>query len=305
MRDAFVDELLTLARMDSAVMLVVGDLGYGVVDTFARELPDQFLNAGVAEQNMVSMAAGLASTGYRVFVYSIANFPTLRALEQIRNDVCYHELDVTIVSVGAGVSYGALGYTHHAVEDIAIMRALPAMTVVCPADPPEARVAARDAARIPGPRYIRLGKNGERVLHADPTFETLEQPLLLRHGSDVFMLATGSIASQCMEAADLLMKLGIDAGVVSCPTVSPLDQSLVALLTRGIPVVSVEEHLSSGGFGSALLELANNAGVSLNLKRIALSDGGRSLLGSAEFLRASRGLSPDSISRATLDFLGR
>jgi len=161
-RTAFIDTLLDLARRDPRIVLITGDLGFGVVDRFMQELPAQFVNAGVAEQNMTGLAAGMALSGKTVFTYSIANFPVVRCLEQIRNDVCYHNASVKIVAVGGGFAYGALGYSHHAVEDIAFMRALPAMTVVAPIDPVEAELATRAVATLPGPCYLRLGRAERR-----------------------------------------------------------------------------------------------------------------------------------------------
>ena len=252
-------------------MLVVGDLGYGVVDDFARTMPAQFLNAGVAEQNMVGVAAGLASAGRKVFVYSIANFPTFRALEQIRNDICYHGLDVTVVAVGAGVAYGTHGYTHHAVEDISIMRALPEMTVLSPADPLEARLAARFAVANSGPNYVRLGKNGERELHAKEILgSTLTSPLVIRRGSDLIIAATGAIASECEIAAELLEKYGIQAQVLSFPIIKPFPQEWFGTVSAELPILTVEEHARDGGFGSALLESLSDCHKPHHVWRLSL-----------------------------------
>jgi transketolase len=295
MRDAFIDELTAQARLDPSVMLVVGDLGYGVVDTFAKDLPDQFLNVGVAEQNMVGVATGLAAGGYRVFVYSIANFPTLRCLEQIRNDVCYHAFDVTVVSVGAGVSYGTLGYTHHAVEDLSVMRALPGMRVLCPADPIEARRAVQEVLSHGGANYVRLGKNGEPHLHDAGAVNGLAEPLTMREGKDVVLVATGSILAACLEAADMLAASGIEAEVVSCPTVKPLSDAWLASLSHRT-VVTVEEHTLNGGFGSAILEGMNGLEAPVRLRRMGLQEGRVGELGSADYLRHSHGLTPDAIA---------
>src|SRR5437667_1620165 len=165
MRSAFFDTLVRLAEDDERITLVVGDLGFGVIEPFARRFPDRFLNAGVAEQNLTGIAAGMALSGKIVFTYSIANFPTLRCLEQIRNDVCYHEANVKIVAVGGGFAYGALGMTHHATEDLAIMRTLPGMVVVAPGDPVEAELATRAVVRDSRPCYLSLGRAGEPTVH--------------------------------------------------------------------------------------------------------------------------------------------
>jgi len=271
MRNAFISELTKLAEKDSSIILIVGDLGFGVVDDFAKTMPDQFLNAGVAEQNMIGVAAGLALVGRKVFVYSIANFPTFRCLEQVRNDVCYHCLDVTIVSVGAGVAYGTHGYTHHAVEDISIMRALPNMTVISPADPLEATLAARFAVENSGPTYLRLGKNGERELHKTTLLNsTLVSPLLVRQGTDLIIAATGAIASECEIAAEILQEMGIHAQVWTFPIIRPFPKEWIKNLNPKVPILTVEEHVRDGGFGSALLEAVSDLHESYHVWRLAL-----------------------------------
>ena len=295
MRDAFISELLLAAKRDPNIMLTVGDLGYGVVDGFADELPAQFLNAGVAEQNMVGVAAGLASCGYRVFVYSIANFPTLRALEQIRNDVCYHGLDVAIVSVGAGVSYGTLGYTHHAVEDISIMRALPGMRVLCPADPLEARAAVHEAIRATGPVYVRLGKSGEPTLHHKMP-KSLAHIQYLRDGKDALILGVGAVVEECLIAADILMADGVDVTVASCPTVVPMDFGWLDEWHAGPPIITVEEHRIPGGFGSAVLEQIVDNSSQATVLRLGLDDTKLSTIGSGSYLRQIHGLDGVSIA---------
>jgi transketolase len=302
MRDAFVIELLSVARQDPNIMLIVGDLGYGVVDEFARALPDQFLNAGVAEQNMVGMAAGLATSGYRVFVYSIANFPTLRALEQIRNDVCYHDLNVTIVSVGAGVSYGTLGYSHHAVEDISIMRALPNMRVLCPADSLEAKAAVHDVLAHSGPAYVRLGKSGEPIIHVEiPT--TLTCPIRIGTGSDVLLIGTGAVVAECVEAAKILAKSGLSVGTLSCPTVKPMDTTWLNDVPQTVFLVTVEEHTLDGGFGSAVLEQTNALSRPRRVLRIGLKNRFQSQVGSQGYLRSLHGLDAAQIAETVLDGL--
>lgn len=299
MRDAFIAELLTQARLDPSIMLVVGDLGFGVVDAFATDLPNQFLNAGVAEQNMIGVAAGLASSGFKVFVYSIANFPTLRCLEQIRNDVCYQSLNVNIVSVGAGVSYGTLGYTHHAIEDISVMRALPGIRIICPADPIEAGLAVQEVLLSEGPSYVRLGKNGEPILHLDETMQGLSEPVTLREGENLIIVATGSILSACLAAADSLMEVGVSAAVLSCPTIKPLSEAWLNTLSNKL-ILTVEEHTLAGGFGSAVLEGINDCGVQAKVGRVGMRETRQDELGSAEYLRSVHGLSPESIANAAL-----
>lgn len=303
MRDAFIDEIASIAEADNQVVLMVGDLGYGVVDEFAKRFPTQFVNAGIAEQNMVGLAAGMASAGKKVFVYSIANFPTMRCLEQIRNDVCYHDLDVKIVSVGAGVAYGSHGYTHQAIEDLAVMRPLPHMRVISPADPVEARLAAIDAAQRSGPAYIRLGKNGERVLHVEPVGIDIVKPLVMRDGDDVLIAGTGAIVDECLKAAELLASRGIEARVLSIPLVTPMNTSWLIEAQR-IPVFTVEEHVLPAGFGSVVLEHLNEIGIPANLTRLGIQAGSLGKLGSQAFLRGLNGIDASGIANRIHEYFG-
>lgn len=253
MRTAFIEQLIIQARVNPQIFLVVGDLGYSVVEPFADEFPDRFLNAGVSEQNMTGVAAGLAAEGYHVFTYSIANFPTLRCLEQIRNDVCYHNLPVTVVSVGGGVAYGNLGYSHHAVQDLAIMRSLGNIQVLSPADPGETADCVRLLVGQQGPSYLRLGKAGEASLHN----HTWNGGLIQLKGSEVSMdaiVATGAVLKIAMKAADLLQERGKDVAVYSCPQVHPFEQESVTTLKRHHRILVVEEHVKTGGLFSAVLE---------------------------------------------------
>src|SRR5207245_8000991 len=206
MRNAFIKELFELAKQDERIVLIVGDLGFGVVTPFMEQLPKQFLNAGVAEQNMTGMAAGMALSGKIALTYSIANFPTLRCLEHVRNDVCYHNANVKIVSVGGGFTYGAMGATHHAVEDIAVMRAMAGLFVVAPGDPVEARAATRAVIAYHGPCYLRLGKAGEPVVHQSAIDFELGKAIAMREGRDATLISTGGILQNVVRAAERLEK---------------------------------------------------------------------------------------------------
>lgn len=304
MRDAFITRLAQRASENSRINLVVGDLGFGVVTDFAEAYPLQFLNAGVAEQSMIGIAAGMAAAGRKVFVYSIANFPTMRCLEQIRNDVCYHGLDVTIVSVGAGLAYGTLGYSHHAVEDIAVMRAFPGLTIYSPCDPLEVTAAVDAICETSGPTYLRLGKNREPVLHAAPPDVASGAPLLLRDGTDLTLFVTGAIAAVGLEAASVLESdHGVSVRVLSVPRIKPLDTGALvaaAVGTRGI--ATLEEHSVVGGFGSAVLEAFAADGVRLPVLSLGLRDDVQSAVGSQEYLRNLAGLSVGEITERLLRF---
>ncbi|NQU75561.1 MAG: transketolase [Planctomycetes bacterium] len=287
MRTAFVETLCELAERDERIFLLTGDLGFSALEPFAERFPDRYVNAGIAEQNMTGVAAGLAMSGKVVFTYSIANFPTLRCLEQVRNDVCCHRANVKIVAVGCGCTYGSQGYTHHGVEDIGILRTLPAMTVVCPGDPVETRLATRALAQMNGPGYLRLGKAGEPVVHLRPVPFELGKAILVRDGSDVTLISTGGMLAEAVAAADQLAAGGLSARLLSMHTVKPLDKLAVlhaAEQTRAI--VTVEEHSVIGGLGSAVAGLLAEAGLpGIRFAMHALPDELRATVGSQAYYR--------------------
>ena len=305
MRSAFFSTLLDLAGQDDRIYLIVGDLGFGVVEPFAQRFPDRFLNVGVAEQNMTGVAAGLALCGKIVFTYSIGNFATLRCLEQIRNDVCYHQVDVKIVAVGGGFAYGALGMTHHAIEDLAIMRTLPGMVVVAPGDPFEVEQATRAIVSQPGPCYLRLGRAGEPRIHGPSAVFKLGRAIRVREGRALTIISTGGLLETGLRAAELLSGVGIDARVVSMHTLKPIDEAEVvsaAAETGGI--ATLEEHSVIGGLGSAVAEiLAESAGARGRLKRFGVPSAFAPEVGSQEYLRAVYGLSPTAVFQALRSWL--
>jgi transketolase len=295
MRTAFIEAFIEQARTHENLFLVVGDLGYSVIEPFAREFPSRFLNAGVAEQNMTGLAAGLASEGWHVFTYSIANFPTLRCFEQFRNDVCYHGLPVTIVSVGAGLAYGNLGYSHHAVQDLACFRTLPRCTVLSPADPGETRHCVHHLARHPGPSYLRLGKAGEPALHDVPMAG--DSPLRVHGPADAAraIVATGSIVSEALAAARQREAESSEAvAVYSLPWISPIHPPSLQPLWQHRQLVTVEEHVGPGGLGE-MLAAARPDGVSV--RSLSLNQQDIAEVGSQSMLRRRHGVSaPDLVS---------
>lgn len=275
MRNAFADEITALAAADPRLVLLSGDIGNKLFDRFKAQCPERFLNCGVAEANMIGMAAGLALSGLRPVSYTITPFTTSRCLEQIRVDVCYHEAPAVIVGVGAGLAYASLGPTHHACEDIALLRALPNMTVVCPGDAWEVRAALRVALAYDRPLYLRLGKKGEPTVHCQvPEEFVIGRGLVLRRGSDACLLSTGNMLSVALSAADELARQGISAQVVSLHTVKPLDEELLAdVLDRCRVVATIEEHSLIGGLGSAVAEWAVDQGpFAARLLRLGTAD---------------------------------
>lgn len=292
MRDAFVRAIENLADANPRVMLITGDLGFGVLQPFAAKRPKQFLNAGVAEQNMTGLATGLALEGRVVFTYSIANFPTLRPLEFIRNDAAYHEANVNVVAVGGGFSYGALGISHHATEDIAIMRALPGLTVVAPCDEWEAGQAVPALAALPGTTYLRLDRVGARSTQKLGEKFVIGQARVLREGADVTLIVTGGMLEIVLEAATELAGTGISCRVVSMHTIKPLDHAAVAAAARETGgIITVEEHSVDGGLGGAVAESCLESGAPPRVfRRIGLRGGFSSIVGSQDYMRAHYGL---------------
>ena len=305
MRSAFFHTLVDLAEQDERIHLLVGDLGFGVVEPFAQRFPDRFLNVGVAEQNMTGVAVGLALCGKIVFTYSIGNFPTLRCLEQIRNDVCYHQADVKIVAVGGGFAYGALGMTHHATEDLSIMRSMPGMVVVAPGDPFEVEQATRAIVAQPGPCYLRLGRAGEPTIHERNTVFKLGRAIRMREGHALTIISTGGLLETAVLVAERLSTVGIQARVVSMHTVKPLDEAeVIGAATETGAIATLEEHSVTGGLGSAVAEiLAESACPRARFKRFGVPSTFVSEIGSQEYLRAKFGLSPATIAESLQSWL--
>lgn len=295
MRNAFIDELVALAAQHPQIALVVGDLGWSVVEPFADRFPDRFINAGVAEQNMTSLAAGMASEGYHVFTYSIANFPTFRCAEQIRNDVDYHRLPVTVVAVGGGLAYGALGYSHHAVQDYALMRSLPHMVIAAPGDPMEVRACLRWLVAHPQPSYLRLGKAGEPCFH--PTVPEVAPGRWLQVAGARTDAPAGTLLST---GATLQLAMALQQqphwqahAVHSLPLWSLGSKGLQADQVAGWPaVVTLEDHLADGGFGSWLWESVAGTPAAARIRPVALDARVCGTVGSQAMLNALGGLDP-------------
>jgi transketolase len=288
MKDVFLKSLITIAHSNPNLMLLTADLGFGLFEEFIEKFPRQYLNVGVAEQNMIGVAAGLALEGYKVFAYSIANFSTLRCLEQIRNDICYHDLDVTVVGFGGGFSYGALGMTHHATEDLGVMRSIPNLTIVAPCNEVETQFAMKELGKRRGPHYLRLEKITSRKdpFCADNFYFEIGKANYLREGNDITLIAIGSIISEALKVADTLAERGVQARVLSMHTLKPLDTEAItkaALETRAI--ITFEEHNIESGLGSAVAQFCLEANFKLRFfKRVGLKDVFSSIVGDRAFL---------------------
>jgi transketolase len=271
MRNAFIEELVKLAAERTNIALVVGDLGYSVIEPFVDSFPDRFVNAGVAEQNMAGLAAGMASEGYHVFTYSIANFPTFRCAEQVRNDIDHHRLPVTTVAVGGGVAYGNMGYSHHAVQDYALMRSMPNMLIGAPGDPFETRSVLRYLIDNPQPSYLRLGKAGEPCFHESEPVVTPGEWVAVAtddRDADRVMLSTGAALGAALKRAELSRH-----AVWSMPLWSMATKAKQAARADRLgELVTLEDHLQDGGFGSWMAESLIGTPAIANLRNIALSE---------------------------------
>lgn len=293
MRTAFIDQLIKEARVNDKIFLLVGDLGYNVVEPFAKEFPDRFQNVGIAEQNMAGLAAGLAMTGYNVYFYSIGNFPTLRCIEQIRNDIAYHHANVKVVAVGGGYAYGDLGATHHATEALGMMRTIPNMVVCSPSDPIEARALTTLSSTYYGPMYIQLGKAGEKVIHNDSLHLKVGEivPFKVDHHKET-ILVTGSIASAIVSSAEVEKK-----DVYTLPFIKPINKEQIAKIADEYEVITIiEEHQKSCGVGSSVIEQVSDLFYEGKVKtyprvhRVAIDDYFQDVSGSQMFLRKRAGL---------------
>lgn len=298
MRNAFAQAITELSDTHSNIIMLAGDIGNRLFDKFKENHPDRFYNCGVAEANMTGVASGLAFSGLRPVTYTITPFNTARCFEQIRLDVCYPNLPVIIVGTGSGLSYAGLGATHHSMEDIAILRTLPNMHIVCPADPVEVRLALKDALRLACPTYIRLGKKGEPVIHKTiPSFK-IGKGITVLDGSDIALLSVGNMLSSALQCAEILASKSISARVVSLHTVKPLDEELLQELFLSYEKIAVlEEHGLIGGAGSAVLEWGSQNRVDLSkLIRFGGPDRFLTSCGNQTEARKSIGLVSETIS---------
>lgn len=307
MRDTFVRTLVEIAKKDKNIELVTGDLGFGVLKPFWEQCPDQFTNAGIAEQNMTTVAAGMALTGKTVFTYSIGNFPTLRCLEQIRNDCAYHEANVKVVCIGGGFVYGSLGMSHQATEDLAVLRALPGVVVMAPADLVEAEECTKALAEYKGTAYLRLGRGGEKRIHERIEDFKIGKAVKVCDGEKVAIFSTGAIFEEVKIAREILTEAGYAPAVYTFPTVKPIDREVIELVSRNFDlVVTCEEHNIIAGFGSAVAEvMAEMNDRKARLLRIGLNDEYSIRVGNQKYLRAQYGIDAVSIKDKTIEALKR
>jgi transketolase len=305
MRNAFASEIKTLADQDERIVLLSGDIGNRLFDEYRAHFSKRFLNCGVAEANMMSVAAGTALCGLRPVIYTITPFVTTRCLEQIRVDVCYQNLPVIIVGVGGGLSYASLNATHHSCEDIAFLRVLPNMTVICPGDAIEVKLALRAAVQQEGPVYIRLGKKGEPIVHKKIPEFVIGKGIIVRAGKEICLLSTGNMLPITVQVAEELGKRGVSAQVASFHTVKPLDEGLLSEVFSSFKaIVTIEEHSVLGGLGGSVAEwLSDHPNSKARLLRVGSSDTFLYKAGEQDYAREYFGLNTEAIVDKTIQFL--
>lgn len=307
MRNVFLKNLLREAHANPAIILLTGDLGFKALEDFQQRLPRQFYNVGAAEANMIGVAAGLALSGKKVFVYSIAPFITFRVYEHLRNDICHHQLDVTLIATGGGFSYGTQGRSHNLMEDLAAMRVLPHMKILVPADQHEAEAASNIVLSTRGPTYLRLGKNLAEIHAATPT-AALGQGIVVQSGSDLTVVGIGNIMNVVRDVGSILQRQGLSVRIISLLTLKPLDEALIKQAAQETHAVfTVEEHSFHGGLGGAVAEvlMESERNGHITFRRFALPEESYQRIGSQEYLREVYHLSADHISRSIRDCLRR
>jgi transketolase len=301
MRNTFAKMLVNLARNDKRIMLLTGDLGYSVFESFMEQFPDQYINCGVAEQNMTGVAAGLATEGMIPFVYSIVPFVTMRNFEQIRNDVCSQHLQVVFVGVGAGFSYGALGYSHYGIEDVAVMRSLPGMSIFTPCDSYEVEKITTQLPSLSAPAYLRLGRSGEEMIHTKDTDFALGKGSIFMDGRDLTIVTMSTMASLSLAVARELSHHSLRARVVGIHAIKPFDKEIIIRSAKETKkIITIEEHSVIGGLGTVVAEVLAESSISVEFKRFGTQDAIVNRWGNQEYMRSVHGLSVDRIVHAIL-----
>ena len=302
MRNAFIKKLTELANQDKDLYLITADTGFKVLDQFKDMFSERYLNIGISEPAMISVASGLALSGKHVFVYAIVPFISMRCFEQIRDDLCYQNLPVKLIGIGGGLTYGTGGVTHHSIEDIAIMNSLPNMTVVCPGDPREVEMAIEAISRLRGPVYLRLGKSGEKVLHKEAalSFE-IGKGIRMREGKELAIIATGNMLETAVNACEILADKGKQPELISMHTIKPIDRELITNISASCRlIVTIEEHSIIGGLGSRVADVITEESLRVDLKKFAIPDRYAEIAGSRDYLKKYFGLTAEQIAENLL-----
>lgn len=305
MRKAFIEKLEDICNDDRDIFLLSADLGFKLFDRFREKHPDRFLNMGIAEPNMIGVAAGLALSGKKVYCYSMIPFLITRCVEHIRLDLCYNSLNVRLIGVGCGLTYGLEGVTHHAMEDLALMRSIPNMTVVTPGDPSEARACIEESRHHEGPMYIRLGKTDEPHVHSDMVdFQIGKGIKVIDKGDDICILAAGSMLYKAKIASDMLIKEGFGVTLISLHTIKPLDEALIKDCSKRYrSMFTIEEHSIIGGLGSAVAEVLSEMNYEGLFRRIGLPDKFNTHIGNAEYLHQKHCILPEDLASRIINLI--
>lgn len=305
MRSAYLETLYELAKKDERVYAIISDNGAIVYDDFKKAFPDRLLNAGIAEANMIGMAAGLANRGKIPFAYTIGAFLAYRAYEFILNDVCLQNKNVKMVGIGEGVSYSLLGSSHHTLYDMAVLRPIPNLTLLSPASPIEVKKAVKAAYEMEGPVYIRLGTNREKEIYHSEYNYVLGKGIEIKNGDDITIVSTGSIVSDAIEVANNLEKRNINARVINIHTIKPFDKDIILKAADETKIIfTIEEHSIIGGLGSAISEILAENGCNSKLIRFGFEDNFAIGYGKHEEVKKMNGLGIDNITERILEYLG-
>lgn len=306
MRLAFVNTLIEAAEKDKRIILLTADLGYSVFEEFIKRFPRQFVNVGVSEQNMTGLSAGLAMEGKIPIIYSIIPFVTMRNFEQIRNDICYQNLNVKIVGVGSGFSYGPYGHTHHGLEDVGILRTLANITIMAPGDPLEAKICTNSALGEIGPYYIRLGRAGEPKVHEKQTATIMNGLSVATYGNDFCLLASGTMLHTGKLVVDALNKKGIAGALISVPVIKPFPSKLIKRIVEQTGIVfTLEEHVLIGGLGSAVADEIAEKGYRVRFKKFGVQDRFTKKIGDQEYMREENMLGSRQVEKEILSIVKR
>ena len=305
MRNTFINTIIDECSRRDDIFIISGDAGLGVFDQFKEDHPDRFLNMGVAEQNMISFAAGLALTGYKVVLYNIIPFLMYRCYEQVRNDICYQELPIILVGIGSGVTYAPMGMTHYSIEDIGVAQTMSNLTVISPIDPVEAKLAALHALNSQVPVYVRLAKRGEPDIHRNANF-SISEPQILERGERLALVCHGSITEEVLKAHALLAGRGVHPLVISVPVVQPVNKEALFRLFKELDtVICVEEHFVASGLGSILSNLFTEHELRCRLVKLGIPAGFIHEVHDTQGMRKLFGIDAASIAAATIKLSGR
>ncbi len=296
MRDVFIKTLIKNVKKNDKTILITADLGFGVLNEFRKKFPKKFLNVGVSEQNMIGVATGLSKKGFNVFCYSLGNFPTLRCLEHIRNDASYHNSNIKIINVGGGYSYGPLGFSHHATEDLSIMRSIPNISVIAPSSNNETEILTKFIFKRKGLFYFRLDKKRNELFKVKKNKIKFGKITKIKNGKDIAIISTGGIVNEAYKASEILNNYGVKCAVFSCHTIKPFDNYIIKILKNYKKIYVVEENSEIGGLNGLISEISMKNSIKLETyKNFGINDAFVKTVGDREYLLSKNGLTANQI----------